>query len=138
MYQKLIIVGNLGRDPEMRYLPDGTAVTNFSVACNQSYTDANGVKHETPMWVRVACWRKQAETVNQFLSKGSRVLIEGKITPDKDTGNPKVFTRADGSAGASYEMSADVVKFLSARGETLGQATADDGPPAQEEDDIPF
>lgn len=144
MYQKLIIVGNLGRDPEMRYLPDGTAVTNFSVACGESYTNAQGEKVDKTTWIRVAVWRKQAETVNQYLSKGSKVLCEGTLTPDKETGSPRVFTRQDGTAGASYEMNAQVVRFLSSRGEDTRSAAYadDDGPPSglgdTVEDDIPF
>ena len=77
MYQKVIIVGNLGTDPEMRYMPDGTAVTNFSVATNRRWTDrATGEPREETTWFRVSVWRQQAETANQYLSKGRQVLVE--------------------------------------------------------------
>ncbi len=144
MYQKIIIVGNLGRDPEMRYMPDGTAVTNFSVATNRRWTDgATGEPRDETTWFRVTVWRKQAETANQYLSKGSKVLVEGRIKPDPNTGSPKLFTRQDGTVGASYEITADVVRFLSSR-EEAGYAASSGGggysnaAPAQEEDEIPF
>ncbi|MCP4360843.1 MAG: single-stranded DNA-binding protein [Chloroflexi bacterium] len=143
MYQKIIIAGNLGNDPEMRYMPDGTAVTNFSVATNRRWTDgATGEPREETIWFRVSVWRKQAETANQYLSRGSKVLVEGRIRPDPNTGSPKLFTRQDGTVGASYEITADTVRFLSSR-EEAGQAAASGGDyaaaaPAQEEDEIPF
>ena len=78
MYQKIIVVGNLGGDPEMRYMPDGTAVTNFSLATNRRWTDGrSGETRDETTWIRVSVWRKQAESVNQYLSKGSKVLVEG-------------------------------------------------------------
>jgi single-strand DNA-binding protein len=142
MYQKIIIVGNLGRDPEMRYMPDGTAVTNFSVATSRRWTDgATGEPREETIWFRVSVWRKQAETVNQYLSKGSKVLVEGRIRPDPNTGAPKLFTRQDGTVGASYDITADTVRFLSSRAEDSVYSGGDSsatGAPAQEEDDIPF
>ncbi len=144
MYQKIIIVGNLGNDPEMRYMPDGTAVTNFSVATNRRWTDgATGEPREETIWFRVSVWRKQAETANQYLSRGSKVLVEGRIRPDPNTGAPRLFTRQDGTVGASYEITADVVRFLSTR-EEAGYAASSGGgeyseaAPAQEEDEIPF
>lgn len=107
MYQKLIIIGNLGSDPEMRYTPATKAVTTFSVAVNN--------RDET-MWVRVSAWEKLAETCNQYLHKGSKVLVEGRLKPDS-SGNPTTFTRKDGSVGASYEMTADNVRFLTGKAE---------------------
>ena len=77
MYQKLTIVGNLGQDPEMRYMPDGQAVTNLSVATNRRWPDrATGEMQEEVTWVRVSVWGKQAEAANQYLSKGRQVLVE--------------------------------------------------------------
>jgi len=75
MYQKIIIVGNLGRDPEMRYTPSGQAVTNFSVATNRQYTGSDGQLVKETIWFRVSVWGKQAETSNQYLRRGS-VLFE--------------------------------------------------------------
>lgn len=142
MYQKIIIVGNLGRDPEMRYMPDGTAVTNFSVATSRRWTGQDGQSREETTWFRVEVWRRQAETANQYLTKGSKVLVEGRIKPDMNTGGPRLWTRQDGTIGANFEVVADVVRFLSSRGEDGGSYGGDDsydsGAPAQEEDDIPF
>ena len=108
MYQKLIIIGNLGKDPEMRYTPDGKAVTTFSVA-------ASNRKDET-VWFRVSTWEKQAETCNQYLHKGSRVLVEGALKPDAG-GNPRVYERKEGGWAASFEVVASAVKFLSGKEE---------------------
>ena len=117
MYQRLIIVGNLGNDPELRYTPSGQAVTNLSVATNRKWTGNDGQTHEETVWFRVSVWGKQAETVNQYLSKGSKVLVEGRLTPDKENGGPRVYQAQDGKWRASYEMMADIVRFLSSRGE---------------------
>lgn len=142
MYQKIIVVGNLGGDPEMRYMPDGTAVTNFSIASNRRWTDgATGQPRDETTWFRVSVWRKQAETVNQYLSKGSKVLVEGRLRPDPASGGPRTYTRQDGTVGASYEITADTVRFLSTKEED-GSYSDDGGShqnaPAAEEDDIPF
>ena len=139
MFQRIIIVGNLGRDPEMRYLPSGTPVTNFSVATNRTYTNANGERVQETVWFRVAAWGKQAETVNQYLHKGSRVLVEGRLVPDPATGGPRIWTRQDGTPAASFEINASTVRFLSGRGDA---GDAHEGAPVDdlpaEEDEIPF
>ena len=108
MYHKLTIVGNLGNDPTMKYTPDGKAVTTFSVA-------ASNRKDET-VWFRVSTWEKQAEVCNQYLHKGSRVLVEGALKPDAG-GNPRVYERKDGGWAASFEVVASAVKFLSGKDE---------------------
>lgn len=144
MYQKIIIIGNLGSDPEMRYMPDGTAVTNFSIATNRRWTGADGKPAEETTWFRVSVWGRQAETVNQYLSRGRRALIEGVLTPDRATGGPRTFTRRDGTVGASFEIRADTVRFLGGRDDvdTSAGSMSYDGPAesnnAIEEDDIPF
>ncbi|HPH95272.1 MAG TPA: single-stranded DNA-binding protein [Anaerolineaceae bacterium] len=117
MYHTLIIVGNLGKEPEMRYTPNGQAVTSFNVASNRQYTANNGQLVKETIWFRVSVWGKQAETCSQYLHKGSKVLIEGRLTPDPVTGGPKTYTKKDGGAGASYDVSASMVRFLSSRGE---------------------
>lgn len=132
MYLHLTFVGNLGREPEMRYLPDGTAVTNLSVACNRRWTDSDGNARSQVTWIRVSVWGRQAETCNEYLAKGSKVLVEGELSPGKD-GNPKTFTRRDGTAGASYEARANRVIFLDSRGEAPGAS-----PAVEEEDEVPF
>lgn len=143
MYQKIIVVGNLGSDPEMRYMPDGTAVTNFSLATNRRWTDgATGQPRDETTWFRVSVWRKQAEVANQYLSKGRKVLVEGRLRPDPASGGPRTFTRQDGTVGASYEITADSIQFLGGREDGGGyEGGGEDnyqGSPAAEEDDIPF
>lgn len=139
MYQKIIVVGNLGGDPEMRYMPDGTAVTNFSMATNRRWTDrASGEPRDETTWFRVSVWGRQAETVNQYLSKGRTVLVEGRMRPDPQTGGPRVFQRQDGTAGSSYEITADAVRFMGGRDEGGFDEGGSAGGGAQEEDEIPF
>lgn len=134
MFHTIIIVGNLGKDPEMKYTPSGQPVTNFSVASNRSYNDVSGQPVKETIWFRVTAWGKLAETCNQHLQSGSKVLVEGRLTPDPDTGGPRVWNRQDGSAGASYEVTAATVRFLSSRGESgSGETGGSTG-----SDDIPF
>jgi single-strand DNA-binding protein len=141
MYQKLILVGNLGRDPEMRYAPNGDAVTSLNVATNRKYTDKAGQKIEETTWFRVSVWGKQAETCNQYLKKGSKVLIEGRLQADKTTGGPRIWTKQDGTQGASFEVTAENVRFLSGGpggGDGgSGGAPMHDAAPVDEEN-IPF
>lgn len=113
MYHTLIIVGNVGRDPEMRYVPSGQAVTSFSVATSRSYTGSNGQQVKETIWFRVSAWGKLAETCNNYLKKGSKVLIEGRLTPDPATGGPRIWSKQDGTAGSSFEVTANTVRFLS-------------------------
>jgi len=143
-YHKITVVGNLGRDPEMRYTPSGQAVTNFSVASNRQYTNSNGEKIKETVWFRVSAWGRQAETVNQFLKTGSQVLVDGRMTPDKTTGGPRIWNRQDGTPATSYEITAERVVFLSGRGDGAG-ASGDNfqGAPAEPEgmgteEEIPF
>lgn len=133
MYAKLIIVGNLGGDPEMRYTPDGTPVANFSVAVNRRWNNADGSPGEETLWFRCTAWRRTAEVVNQYLSKGRQVLVEGRLRPDEN-GGPRVFTRNDGSAGASYEVTVEQIKFL---GSAPGNGEGGEVPPVETEE-IPF
>ena len=137
MYQKIIIVGYLGSDPEMRYTPSGQAVTNFSVATSNKFTASDGQLVDETTWFRVSVWGRQAETTNQYLRKGSRVLVEGRMTPDRSTGGPRIWTRQDGTPAASFEVSAFTVRFLSSRQEDdLYQESAPVD--QQDEDEIPF
>ncbi len=142
MYQKIFIIGNLGRDPEMRYTPSGQPVTNFSVATNRQYTASNGERIKETVWFRVSAWGRQAENCNQSLRQGSRVLVEGRLTADPETGGPRIWSRQDGSAAASYEISALNVQFLSTRAEDeyMQQQMEHSGSPMGEadEEDIPF
>jgi single-strand DNA-binding protein len=138
MYQKLVIVGNLGNDPEMRYTPSGQAVTNFSVATNRRYTSSDGNQVDETTWFRVSVWGKQAETTNQYLKKGNKVLVEGRLNPDRDTGGPRLWTRQDGTSAASFEITAEAVRFLTPRGEAEAGYSADAAPGVSEPEDIPF
>jgi len=141
MFHTLIIVGNVGRDPEMRYTPSGQAVTSFSVASNRRYTSSNGEQVNETIWFRVSAWGKQAEICNQFLKKGSRVLVEGRLTPDKASGGPRIWQKQDGTSAASFEVTAQTVRFLTTRGESeAGGASSEAGDMAvaPAEDDIPF
>jgi len=141
MYHTIILVGNLGRDPEMRYTPSGQAVTNLNVATNRQYSDSNGQQVKETIWFRVSVWGKQAESCNQYLKKGSKVLVEGRLTPDTSTGGPRVWTRQDGTPSASYEVSASTVRFMSSKGETDGSAGSSEAPmgmPSEGEEDVPF
>ena len=117
MYHTIIIAGNLGNDPEMRYTPGGQAVTNMSIATNRKWTNSDGQQQEETIWFRVSVWGRMAEVSNQYLRRGSKVLVEGRLTPDPATGGPRTYTRNDGSPGASFEVSASTVRFLSSRGE---------------------
>lgn len=132
MYQKIIIAGNLGVDPTMRYTPSGQAVTNFSVATNRQYNGTDGQLVKETIWFRVSAWGKQAETCNQFLRRGSKVLVEGRLTADPASGGPRIWHKDDGTPQASFEITAETVRFLSSRGED-DQADA-----APEDRDIPF
>ena len=134
-YQKLVLVGNLGRDPELRFTPSGQAVCNMNIATNRSYTKSDGETVEETVWFRVTAWGGMAETCNQYLSKGRQVLVEGRLIADEN-GNPKTFERGDGSPGASFEVNAQTVRFL---GRNPNNGNADPAVAAVDEaDDIPF
>ncbi|RCK73782.1 MAG: Single-stranded DNA-binding protein [Anaerolineae bacterium] len=140
MYHTIIFIGNLGRDPEMRYTPTGQAVTSFSVAVNDSYTSNTGERIPRTIWFRVSVWGKQAEIANQYLKKGSKVLVEGRLVVDANTGGPRIWNRQDGTPGASFEVSARTLRFLSTRAETEAAETMTDITELDSgsEDDIPF
>ena len=119
MYQGVVIVGNLGKDPSMRYTPSGQAVTNLNVATSNQYTTASGERVKETTWWRVSVWGKSAENCNNYLRKGSKVLVEGRITVDKETGNPRVFEH-NGVWKSTLEMTANNVTFLSSKSENQG------------------
>ncbi len=138
MYHTIIVVGNLGKDPEMRYTPSGQAVTNFNVATSRKYTSSDGNQVEETVWFRISTWGKTAEVCNQYLKKGKKVLVEGRLNPDSETGGPKIWNRQDGTAAASYEITAGTVRFLSPRGEGESSYTAGESKAVSEPEDIPF
>jgi len=112
MWHQIIVVGNVGKNPEMRYTPSGQAVTSFSVATSRKYPGKDGTQKEETIWFRVSTWGKTAEVCNQYVKKGSKVLVEGRLTPDPVTGGPRVWEK-DGKSSASFEITAANVRFLS-------------------------
>ena len=126
MVNKAIIIGNLGRDPEVRFTPSGRAVAKFSVATTEKWTDQQGQKQEKTEWHNIVVWGKQAETCGQYLAKGRQVFVEGRITnrsyDDKD-GNKKYIT----------EIIARDVRFLGGGGGGARSAEQGFTAPAGEE-----
>jgi single-strand DNA-binding protein len=112
MYQSTSIIGRLGNDPEMRFLPSGDPVTTFSVATDRTYTK-DGEKQKETTWFRVSVFGKMAEACNTYLTKGKLVFVEGQLRSDPKTGGPVIFEKQDGSASASFEIRANQIKFLS-------------------------
>lgn len=120
---KVILVGNLGKDPEVRFTPGGQAVANFSVATNEAWTDKDGKKQERTEWHRIVVWGKQAELCGQYLTKGRQVYLEGRLQTRE--------YEKDGQKKYSTEVVANQVVFLAG---DKGKAKADDfGSP----DDVP-
>jgi single-strand DNA-binding protein len=105
-FNKIIVVGNLGRDPELRYTPQGTAVCNFSVATNEKRRDKSGDSQDVPTWFRVTLWRQQAENASKYLTKGSPVYIEGRLRVDE-------WTDRDGKTRYTLEVQGTEMQFLS-------------------------
>ncbi len=138
---KQIIVGNLGRDPEMRYTPEGQPVTEFSVAVNRQFTNRAGETVRDVVWFKITTWGKQAEVCNQYLKKGAKVLVEGSLVYDRNTGGPRAWNdKNSGEAKATFELKAFEVRFLDSRnngGESDIPSNAGPGLP-ESEADIPF
>ena len=130
---KMLTIGNLGTDPEMRYLPSGVAVTSFRLATTRRYTTSDGERREETEWFTVTAWRNLAETCNQYLTKGKKVYVEGRL-------NSRSWQGQDGQNRFSNEITADRVVFLDGPG---GQGGGDQGfggdqgepPPVAEEED---
>ena len=100
-----MIIGNVGSDPEMRYTPNGSAVTSFSVATNRRYTTSAGEQKEETEWFRVSAWNKLAETCNQYVVKGMKVYVEGRVSSS-------AWTDQEGQARSSLEINCTEVQFL--------------------------
>lgn len=142
MYHKITIIGNLGNDPEMRYTPTGQQVTTFSVAASEKWTGQDSQLHERTIWFRATAWGRTAETCKNYLKKGSKVYIEGRLTAD-EKGSPRLFTRKDGTMGASFEVTVTTIKFLPspgkpAEGDPSAMAVVHEPEPVSDENDIPF
>ncbi len=142
---KVILIGNLGRDPEVRYLPSGNPVANFSIATSESFTDRTGAKQDRTDWHNIVVYGKQAELCGQYLKKGRQVYIEGRISY-------RNYEAKDGS-GKRYvtEIVAQRVQFLGGRGgagvaDEPGEFRGASGAPhgagddvaAMDDEDIPF
>ncbi len=123
-FHTILIVGHLGRDPEMRFTPTGQPVTHLSLACNRPLQPADGQPLKETTWFKVSVWGKQAETCNEFLQKGSLVLVEGRLICDPETGGPRIFTRQDGAPGVAFEVNAVTVRFLSGSDDSAGEEEA--------------
>lgn len=119
-YQYTIIVGNVGRDPKLRYTQTGVAVCDFSVAVNRKWKDGNEQRDKTT-WFRVTAWRALAETVNQYVHKGMQVMVTGEI-------DASAYVAQDGEARASLDLTARDIQFLGGR----------DGASERETGDMPF
>lgn len=143
-FNKIIIVGYLGRDPDMRYTPQGTAVCNFSVATTERRKDKSGDFQDVTTWFNVSLWGNRAETVNQYLSKGKLVYLEGRLTQ-------REYQDKDGNTKISLDVNASELQFIGARGEEGSGGSApsrEDRPAARPraeeshepitDDDIPF
>lgn len=114
-WHQTIVVGNLGQDPQFNYLPSGTAVCNFSLAVNEAWNDRqSNERREKTTWYRVAVYGRQAETVNQYLRKGSQVMVIGNV-------EVRAYTNNAGEPAASLDLRAREVRFLGGRAEGGGQ-----------------
>lgn len=134
-WSQTIIVGNVGRAPEMRYLPSGVPVCNFTVAVNEVYGTGEERREKT-IWYRVAAWRRLAETVNQYVTKGQQIMVIGTV-------EARAYTDNAGQPQASLELTARDIRFLGSKGEREGGGSGNGGyedfaPPPDNMGDIPF
>ena len=127
-WQQTIIVGNVGRDPEVRYLQSGQAVASFSVAVSRKWKDKDtDEQREETTWFRVTCWRRLAETANQYVRKGTQIMVVGSI-------KASAYTDKEGQPASSLELTADNFQLLGSRGDAEGEPE-EAGTPSR---DIPF
>lgn len=120
-FNKIIIIGNLGRDPELRYTPQGDAVCNFSVAVNDKRRDKAGELQDLTTWFRITLWRRQAENASKYLTKGSPVYVEGRLRVEE-------WTDRDGKSRYTLEVQATDMQFIGGggRGDELTSGGAQD------------
>ena len=123
MLNKVTLIGRLGRDPEVRYMPNGDAVCNFSLATSEKFTDKSGNKAEKTEWHNIVIYRKLAEIAGQYLKKGSQVYLEGKIQSHK-------YTDKNGVERTAYEIVCHEMKMLGGNG---NEAHMQPAPPASHE-----
>src|SRR5258708_6599099 len=122
-YQQVTIVGNVGRDAEMRYTPQGIAVCNFSVAVKKVTGKGENRKEKTP-WFKVTVWRERAETASQYIKKGMKILVVGEI-------DASAYTNKNGQPATTLELTASDFTFLDSRGEGGGRQEGGDFPGAR-------
>ena len=147
-FNKIILVGNLGKDPELRYTPQGDAVCSFSLATNERKKDKAGEYQDVTTWFKVTLWRQQAENAEKYLAKGRQVYIEGRLRVED-------WTDRDGNNRQSLEVTGTDMHFIGTRGdeghssapsegdfapaESSSRAAAASSPhPPAADDDIPF
>ena len=130
---KVILIGNLGKDPEMKTTPGGSTVTVFSLATSEKYTDKNQQKQEKTEWHNIVMWGKLAETANQYLKKGSTCYLEGKITT-------RSWDDKDGKKVYRTEIVANIMQFLGSPGERKqgGQQSQQQDRCVPDDSDLPF
>ena len=126
-FNKIIVIGNLGRDPELRYTPQGNAVCNFSVATSEKKRDKAGELQEITTWFRVTTWNKQAENASKYLTKGRPVYVEGRLRIEE-------WTDRDGKNRYSLEVNATDLQFLGGGGDNLSSDSASDNDYSQSND----
>ena len=114
MYQEITLLGNLGSEPELRETKTGKECCKFSLATSSSYKRNDEWVKETTWW-RIIVWGDDAKRAADRLHKGAKCFIVGKMSPDPDTGNPRMWNKQDGTTAASYEVVADTVRFLSGK-----------------------
>lgn len=139
-YEQTIVVGNVGRDPELRYTQSGAAVTGFSVAVTTRWTDRQtNERREKTNWYSVSCWGRLAEVANQYVRKGTQIMVVGTVTA-------RAWSDQGGEARASLDLRADNFQLLGSRSDNMDSGGGNDGnydddynaPPPQNVDDIPF
>ena len=113
-FNKIVVVGNLGRDPELRYTPQGTAVCSFTMASNERRKDKNGMQQDVTTWFRVTVWGKQAETVSKYLTKGRSVYVEGRLHIEE-------WSDKEGKQRYTLEVNATDVHFIDSAGSGGGE-----------------
>ena len=120
---KAILIGRLGRDPEVRHMPNGEAVCNFSIATSETWKDQHGQKQERTEWHNITLYRRMAEVAGQYLKKGSLVYIEGRIQSRK-------YTDKDGIERTAYEIIGNEMKMLGGKAEGSSESANTAKPPA--------
>lgn len=134
---KVILIGNLGQDPELKYTPSGAAVTTLSIATSETWKDKDGNRQEKTEWHRVVLWRRLAEVAGEYLKKGSKIYIEGRL-------QTRSWDDKDGNKRYTTEIVGDTMTMLDKKGEDAPRDSADAPPPMDApaadtaEDDLPF